>query len=145
MGVKLLAEVTDETARGNPEPRETIEASPRASRRELESVVAQAATAILLIDVEGAVQVASGPAMTLLGCAPGQLHGEPAAMFLPVLTGTPMAEVGYSRKTVVVRCDGALLRQNISAIVMDISDFRGWLILLRDAESVASAGRARWH
>ena len=143
--MKLLAEVTDETARGAPEPREIIEASPRASRRELESVVAQSATAILLIDAEGAVQVASRPAMTLLGCVPGQLHGEPAAMFLPLLTGTPVTAVGYSRKTVVVRADGALLRQNISAIIMDISDFSGWLILLRDAESFASVSRSRWH
>ena len=143
--MKSLAESLPGPAVGSVEPRETVAPSPHACRRDLESAVALAATAILVVDADGAVRAASRSALALMCCAPEQLHGEPAAMFLPLLTGTPVAEVGYGRKTVAVRPDGTLLQQVVSAIVIEISDFRGWLLLLRDDESFVTATRARWH
>jgi hypothetical protein len=101
----------------------------------LESTIARARNCIVAADSEGTVLAMSQPAIDMLGYDKRRIYGLPAAQFLPALNGTPLAAMGYNRKSLGVCADGSVLHLTVSAIRLSVTDFDGWVLVLRALEA----------
>lgn len=110
------------------------DADPLDARLSLETTVARAGTALAAIDDEGCVLAMSSPALDLLGYTLKKAIGQPAAVFVPLFNTTPLARVGYGRQALGVRADGSILHLNVSVIRLSVTDFEGWVLLIREAD-----------
>lgn len=111
------------------------------ARLTLETTIARASTGLVAIDDQGSVLAMSRPALELLGHSPGGVAGQPVAAFFPLLNATPLADIGYGHRALAVHADGSVLHVTVGAMRLAVTDFEGWILLLR-ADKTAAHGSA---